>query len=184
MAPFDGLNMAPRPGEPESNLLPGMAAPRPQGGPSGPAATVYLAAPLAMPDTSQPGPVALQEPATWTYDFDPGTGSSRATFNGIVTFTSGGSATAGVTTWNGRSGAVSLQASDISGAGGALLLSPNFLGQPTAPTQAPGDNDTSIATTAFVQAAITANPGVQSWNGRTGAVTLTLGDVTTVGGAP
>lgn len=38
----------------------------------------------------------------------------------------------------------------------ALLASPGFTGNPTAPTPAPGDNDTSIATTAFVGAAITA----------------------------
>jgi len=38
----------------------------------------------------------------------------------------------------------------------APLASPGFTGNPTAPTPAPGDNDTSIATTAFVQAAIAA----------------------------
>lgn len=38
----------------------------------------------------------------------------------------------------------------------ALIDSPAFTGNPTAPTPAPGDNDASIATTAFVQAAITA----------------------------
>ena len=42
----------------------------------------------------------------------------------------------------------------------APIASPAFTGNPTAPTPAPGDNDTSIATTAFVQAstqAITSN---------------------------
>jgi hypothetical protein len=38
----------------------------------------------------------------------------------------------------------------------APITSPVFLGDPQAPTPLPGDNDTSIATTAFVQAAITA----------------------------
>lgn len=38
----------------------------------------------------------------------------------------------------------------------AARNSPTFTGDPKAPTPAPGDNDTSIATTAFVQAAITA----------------------------
>jgi len=38
----------------------------------------------------------------------------------------------------------------------ALLNSPVFTGNPQAPTAAPGDNDASIATTAFVQAAVTA----------------------------
>jgi len=38
----------------------------------------------------------------------------------------------------------------------AMLASPVFTGNPRAPTPSPGDNDTSIATTAFVAAAITA----------------------------
>jgi hypothetical protein len=91
MAPFDGLNMAPRPGEPESAMLPGMAAPRPQASPLRGSGLLLAPLPAAMPDTSLPGPVALQTPNTWTYDFDPGTGSARATFNGQVSFTSGGS---------------------------------------------------------------------------------------------
>lgn len=36
----------------------------------------------------------------------------------------------------------------------APLVSPIFSGNPEAPTAAPGDNDTSIATTAFVTAAV------------------------------
>jgi hypothetical protein len=36
----------------------------------------------------------------------------------------------------------------------ASLNSPNFVGNPTAPTSPPGDSDTSIATTAFVQNAV------------------------------
>lgn len=50
-----------------------------------------------------------------------------------------------VTSVNGRSGAVM---------GLAETDSPAFTGNPTAPTPTAGDNDTSIATTAFVQAAI------------------------------
>ena len=38
----------------------------------------------------------------------------------------------------------------------ADLASPTFTGNPTAPTPSSGDNDTSIATTAFVQAALSA----------------------------
>ena len=38
----------------------------------------------------------------------------------------------------------------------SLLASPAFTGNPKAPTPAPGDNDTSLATTAFVQNAIAA----------------------------
>jgi hypothetical protein len=41
----------------------------------------------------------------------------------------------------------------------APLASPNFTGNPTAPTPAPGDADTSIATTAFVQTALGGVPG-------------------------
>lgn len=44
----------------------------------------------------------------------------------------------------------------------APLISPALTGVPTAPTQAPGTNNTAIATTAFTQAAISA--GVSVWN--------------------
>jgi hypothetical protein len=68
----------------------------------------------------------------------------------------------------------------------APLNSPTFTGTPAAPTPTPAsDNTTKIATTAFVQSAIAGiSSGVTSWNTRTGAVTLTLADVTGVGGAP
>jgi hypothetical protein len=52
----------------------------------------------------------------------------------------------------GRTGAVTLAVGDVSGA--APLANPTFTGDPQAPTPSPGDNDTSIATTAFVTAAI------------------------------
>jgi len=84
-----------------------------------------------------------------------------------------------VYTFNGRSGAVQLNSSDISAAGGAPSVSPAFTGNPTAPTAAPGTNTTQLATTAFVMAALAAGGGVLSFNGRAGAVTLTLADVTT-----
>lgn len=44
------------------------------------------------------------------------------------------------------------------GAGYAPLNSPHFTGDPQAPTAAPGDADASIATTAFVAAAVTTAP--------------------------
>lgn len=68
----------------------------------------------------------------------------------------------------------------------APLASPALTGTPTAPTVSPStDNSTKIATTAFVQSAVAASvAGVASFNTRTGAVTLTLADVTTAGGAP
>ena len=43
---------------------------------------------------------------------------------------------------------------DATNLGLATLASPNLSGNPTAPTAASGDNDTSIATTAFVKAAV------------------------------
>jgi hypothetical protein len=68
--------------------------------------------------------------------------------------------------------------------GAFLALSANnaaFSGTSTALTVTPSsDNSTKIATTAFVQSAITAiSSGVTSFNTRSGAVTLTSGDVTT-----
>lgn len=65
-------------------------------------------------------------------------------------------ATAGVSSFNGRTGAVTLIANDVSGAGGAVLASPAFTGTPTAPTAATADNSTTLATTAYVKAAIAA----------------------------
>lgn len=96
------------------------------------------------------------------------------------------SAVTGVVSFNDRTGAVTLEAQDILDAGGALLASPAFTGVPVAPTAAPGTSTMQLATTAFVTSAIntvTAN-SVTSFNGRQGAVTLTLTDVTNVGGAP
>jgi hypothetical protein len=48
----------------------------------------------------------------------------------------------------------------LNGSGFATLASPTFTGDPKAPTALPGDNDTSIATTAFVTAAVAAAPRV------------------------
>lgn len=85
---------------------------------------------------------------------------------------------AGVLTWNGRSGFVTLQPGDVTGVGGALLTSPAFSGVPSAPTAAPGTNTTQLATCQFV----TTN-SVASFNGRTGVVTLTSADISAAGGA-
>jgi len=64
----------------------------------------------------------------------------------------------------------------------ADLASPVFTGNPTAPTPATGDNDTSIATTAFVKAQgyLTSAP-VTSVAGKTGAVTLVNTDISGLG---
>lgn len=67
--------------------------------------------------------------------------------------------TQSVSTFNTRKGIVTLTAADVTGVGGALLAGPAFTGNPTSTTPAPGDNDTSIATTAFVATAIAAQPG-------------------------
>lgn len=70
-----------------------------------------------------------------------------------------------------------LAASDLSngttGTGAVVLAgSPALTGTPTVPTASPGDNTTKAASTAFVQAAVTAGvAGVSSLNGLTGALT-------------
>lgn len=55
----------------------------------------------------------------------------------------------GVMSVAGKTGIVTLDVSDVTDA--APLASPAFTGSPTAPTPNPADNDTSIATTAFVK---------------------------------
>lgn len=52
--------------------------------------------------------------------------------------------------------------------GAAPIASPFFSGDARSVTPAPGDNDNSIATTAFVSAAIAANPGPAGPTGATG----------------
>jgi hypothetical protein len=91
-------------------------------------------------------------------------------------------ATAGVSSFNTRTGAVVLTTADITGAGGAPIASPTFTGTPSGPTAAPGTSTTQLATSAFVMAALAAGT-VESFNGRSGVVVLTAGDVTAVGGA-
>lgn len=177
----DGLGFQPRVKEPESSGVSGRSFPGPELTAGGPQA---LLAPN-IPDTSGPGPTALQEPAAWTYDFNPASGSSRATFNGEVTANSiSGGAAAGVTSWNGETGVVVMQLADVTGVGGAPIASPVFTGNPAAPTRLAGDSSGGLATTAFVQQAITGNPAVTSFNTRTGAVTLSTADIMGAGGAP
>jgi hypothetical protein len=62
--------------------------------------------------------------------------------------------TAGVSSFNTRTGAVTLQAADVTGVGGALLASPIFTGTPAAPTATAGTSTTQLATTAFVGTAL------------------------------
>lgn len=89
----------------------------------------------------------------------------------------------GVSSFNTRTGVVTLTGADLSSAGGALLASPALSGVPTAPTAGAGTNSTQLATCAFVAAAISAAPAVASFNSRTGAVTLQANDVSAAGGA-
>jgi hypothetical protein len=93
-------------------------------------------------------------------------------------------ATTGVSSFNTRTGAVVLSATDLTAAGGALLASPLFTGNPRSVTPAAGDNSISIATTAFVMNELGgANVGVVSFNGRGGAVTFLQSDLVNAGGA-
>jgi hypothetical protein len=77
---------------------------------------------------------------------------------GTVTLTVADVAAVGVSSFNSRIGAVSLIANDISAAGGAVLASPIFTGLPQAPTAALGTSTAQLATCAFVAAAIAALP--------------------------
>jgi hypothetical protein len=89
---------------------------------------------------------------------------------------------AGVGSWNGRTGAVTMTAADLTAAGGLLLAGGTMLGPltlsgaPTLPLQA--------TTKQYVDSQLAGVVAVTSWNGRTGAVVLTLGDLTAAGGAP
>ena len=60
-------------------------------------------------------------------------------------------AKAGVVSFNTRKGAVVLTLADVTGVGGAPINAPLFTGDARAVTPAAADNDTSIATTAFVK---------------------------------
>ena len=102
-----------------------------------------------------------------------------------VTLSSGGSITFGdstvqTTAFPGFAGYAT--ESFVFARGYATLASPTFSGDPKAPTPATSDNDTSIATTAFVKAQgyLTSAP-VTSVAGRTGAVTLANTDISGLG---
>lgn len=57
--------------------------------------------------------------------------------------------------------------------GKAPLASPTFTGDPRAPTPSPGDNDTSIATTAFVHVESVARATFLTWTAATGTAERT-----------
>jgi hypothetical protein len=79
----------------------------------------------------------------------PGTNTTQLASTAFVT-AAVSAGTAGVASWNTRTGAVTFLASDITGVGGALLASPTFTGTPAAPTPTNGTNTTQIATTQYV----------------------------------
>jgi hypothetical protein len=91
-------------------------------------------------------------------------------------------AAAGVTSFNTRTGAVTLVAADVSGVGGALLNSPIFTGTPTSPY--PTSDINSIANKKYVddQVIAASSGGVVSFNSRTGAIVLVKADVDAAGG--
>lgn len=89
-----------------------------------------------------------------------------------------------VNSFNNRQGAVTLNTTDITNAGGAPANNANLTGVPNAPTANPGTSTAQIATTAYVMAAVqSAVTGVISFNTRTGAIELTDTDIYDAGGA-
>lgn len=97
----------PRPGQPESSMMPGMAAPAvdleqllglgavvPDAAPAAPAL-----APLLLP-VLPPSPLGGQQPGAWSYDFDPATGIARASYSGEI-FNNGTNISGGPTTGTG-----------------------------------------------------------------------------------
>ena len=103
-----------------------------------------------------------------------------ATAASYTSFAAGG--VSGVSSFNTRTGAVTLTSGDVTTALGftpAGLVSPAFTSIPTAPTASVGTNTAQLATCAFVIAnAGGGSSGVSSFNTRTGAVTLSSSDVT------
>lgn len=89
----------------------------------------------------------------------------------------------GVSSFNTRTGAITLLNNDITAAGGVVAASPAFTGAPTAPTAVVGTNTTQIATTAFVLAQIAVSGGVNTFNGRAGVVVLNATDIFNASGA-
>jgi hypothetical protein len=92
--------------------------------------------------------------------------------------------TTGVASFNGRTGAVTLELADVTAVGGAPAVSPTFTGSPSAPTPATGNSSQLLATTAFVANTVAAvDAGVTTFNGRSGAVVMQTADITGAGGA-
>lgn len=91
-------------------------------------------------------------------------------------------AAASTATWGGITGTLATQvdlqaALDLK----APLASPALTGNPTAPTATPGDNDTSIATTAFVVASLTNYVRGYNSGGLVAGMKIWIGSATTDG---
>lgn len=86
------------------------------------------------------------------------------------------SAAAPVQNVAGKQGAVSLVVGDVSGA--APLASPALTGTPTAPTALAGDNTTQVATTAFVQSAVSGGTSTAAGKWSTARTLSLTGDGT------
>lgn len=84
---------------------------------------------------------------------------------------------AGVDSVAGKTGAVTLVVGDVAGA--APLADPVFTGNPTAPTPLSTDNDTSVATTAFVKAQGYATIDSPTFTGDPKVPTPLIGDADT-----
>jgi hypothetical protein len=143
---------------------------------------------LTLADVTGVGGAALASPAfTGTPTANtavPGTATQQLATTAFVAAAIAAIST-GVTSFNTRVGAITLQGNDITAAGGALMASPVFTGVPTAPTATTGDSSAQLATTMFVSEAIAAGvAGVSTWNGRGGNVVMTTADITGAGGAP
>jgi hypothetical protein len=109
---------------------------------------------LAVADVSGAAPLA--SPAlTGTPTAPTATAGTNTTQIATTAFVEAAIAASGVSSFNTRTGAVTLQAADVTGVGGALLAGPAFTGTPTAPTATAGTNTTQLATTAFVTGAVT-----------------------------
>jgi hypothetical protein len=114
----------------------------------------------------------------------PGVASTPGTY-GVVTVNGSGQITGGSVVTplaNGGTGGTDA-ATALAALGAAPLASPGLTGNPTAPTAAVGDSDTSIATTAYVQAEI-ANK--RNWTAYTPTITAlanTFTSVTAVSGS-
>jgi hypothetical protein len=99
-------------------------------------------APIASPTFTGVPAAATAAPATNT--------TQLATTAFVTAAVSAG--TAGVVTWNTRSGSVVMTLADITSTGGAPIASPTFTGVPAAPTPSNGTNTTQLATTQYVMA--------------------------------